>query len=463
MRQTLYYCTILLIASTVAATGAKGQMATDSAVIRHMANDILTDGMAYANLKTLCKGAPARLSGSANAAKAVELTRKMLMDAGADTVYLQPCMVPHWVRGAKEQAYLRMADGKKWTLNVCALGNSEGTAPGGVSAPVIEVGSLAELDSLGSKVLSGKIVFLNYPMKQTFVNTFAAYGDAVPNRVFGPSRAAKYGAVGFILRTLSTSMNDYPHTGTTIYDSTLPKIPAFAVSTNDAEKLSHYLKLRMVSTLYMKASCKMLPDTQSYDVIGEIRGTEHPDEIVTVGGHLDSWDLAEGAQDDGAGIVQSIEVIRALKASGVRPLRTVRAVMFMNEENGERGGDAYAETAANDGHHYIFGLESDNGGFTPRGFSIGVTPAQFRTVTSSWGPLFEPYGVYEWRIGGGGADVSPLVKVKAVVGELVPDSQRYFDFHHAANDVFENVNRRELLLGAVNMAALIYLVSKYGI
>jgi hypothetical protein len=436
---------------------------SDSALIHQMSDDILSRGMAYENLRTLCKGAPARLSGSANAAKAVEITRQLLMDAGADTVYLQPCMVPHWVRGAKEQAYLTMTNGKKMNLQVCALGNSVGTPAAGINAPVVEVKTLAELDTLGAQgTVKGKIVFLSYPMQQTFVNTFAAYGDAVLGRVFGPSKAAKYGAVGFILRTLSTSPNDYPHTGVTEYDSTLPKIAALALSTNDADKLSTYLRLREVSKLYMKASCQMLADAPSFNVIGEIRGTEHPEEIITVGGHLDSWDLAEGAQDDGAGIVQSIEVIRALKAAGVRPARTVRAVMFMNEENGGRGGEAYADAASRDGKKYILGLESDNGGFAPRGFSIGAKGAQFKKFTA-WKSLLEPYGACQWLMGGGGADVDPLSKVGAVVGEFLPDSQRYFEYHHAANDIFENVNRRELLLGAVNMAGLIYLVSKYGI
>lgn len=452
---------LIVLAFPLSGVFAQTGAVQDSLVIRRMADDILTTGKAYDNLRVLCKQAPARLSGSANAAKAVELTAAMLKEAGADTVYLQPCMVPHWVRGPKEEAYA-LVGGKKMSLNVCALGNSVGTPPAGVTGSVIEVRSMEELDKLGKKGVHGRIVFFNYPMNQTFVNTFAAYGDAVRFRVLGPSQAAKYGAVGFVLRTLSTSMNDYPHTGTTYYDSTQPKIPAFAVSTNDADKLSHALRLKMITTMYMKAGCKMLADTPSFNVIGEIRGREHPDEVITVGGHLDSWDLAEGAQDDGAGIVQSIEVIRALKATGIRPARTVRAVMFMNEENGGRGGRAYADHATKDGLQYIFGLESDNGGFTPRGFSIGAEGDRFKEFTG-WAPLFQPYGVYEWHMGGGGADVDPLVDVKAIVGEILPDSQRYFDFHHAANDVFEAVNRRELLLGAVNMTALIYLVSKYGI
>ena len=435
---------------------------SDSARIKSFADDILTEGKAYSNLRILCKGAPARLSGSANAAKAVDLVKNMLQDAGADTVYLQPCMVPHWVRGDKEVATLILTGGRHISLNVCALGNSVGTVPAGINAPVIEVRSFTELDQLGKKGVKGKIVFFNYPMKQTLVNTFEAYADAVGYRVQGPSKAARYGAVGVVIRSLSTSLNDFPHTGTTHYDTTLPRIPALALSTNDAERLSNYLKLKTAYRLFIKDNCETLPDVPSFNVIGELRGTEHPDEIVTVGGHLDSWDLAEGAQDDGAGVVQSIEVIRALKAAGIQPKRTVRAVCFMNEENGGRGGVAYATAAASDGNQYIFALESDNGGFTPRGFSLRADPDQFQRL-SAWKPLFEPYGVYMWRQGGAGADVEPLARIKSVVGELLPDSQRYFDFHHAPNDVFEAVNRRELLLGAVNMTALIYLVSTYGV
>lgn len=452
---------ILALAFPVSGAVAQQGYLQDSMIIRRMADFTLTKGGAYEDLSALCKGAPARLSGSVNAARAVEITTAMLKAAGADTVYLQPCMVPHWVRGPKEEAYYT-SGGKKVPLHVCALGGSVGTSAAGLSAPVVEVDSFDEMDRLGRKGLQGRIVFVNYPMNQALVNTFAEYSDAVRYRVMGPSRAAHYGAVGFLLRSSSSSLNDYPHTGTTRYDSTAPKIPAFALSTNDAENLSRNLKTKMVSMAFMKAACKSLPDTVSYNVIGEIRGSEHPDEIVTVGGHLDSWDLAEGAQDDGAGIVQSIQVIRTLHALGIRPARTVRAVMFMNEENGGRGGQAYAAHAASDGLHYIFGLESDNGGFTPRGFSIGAEGAVLKEFTD-WAPLFQPYGVYEWHVGGGGADVDPLVRVKAVVGEILPDSQRYFDFHHAANDLFENVNRRELLLGAINMTALVYLVSKYGI
>jgi hypothetical protein len=206
----------------------------------------------------------------------------------------------------------------------------------------------------------------------------------------------------------------------------------------------------------------MLPDAPSYNVVGEIKGKEFPQEIITVGGHLDSWDLAEGAQDDGAGVMQSVEVLRAIKAAGVQPKRTLRAVMFMNEENGGRGGEKYLELAEKNKETHLFGLESDEGGFTPRGFRLDMSEAQLSKVLQ-WKNLFYPYGVYEVAAGGSGADVGPLKKIGASLAGLNPDSQRYFDVHHAGTDVFENVSKRELNLGALNMAALIYLIDKYGL
>ena len=206
----------------------------------------------------------------------------------------------------------------------------------------------------------------------------------------------------------------------------------------------------------------MLADVPSFNVIGEIRGSEFLKEIITVGGHLDSWDLAEGAQDDGAGCVQSIEIIRSLKATGIQPKRTVRAVMFMNEENGGRGGKAYLKQAKENKERHIFALESDGGGFTPRAFGLEMNETQRKKVIL-WKPLFEDYGVYQLIAGGSGSDVEPLNELGTALAGLHPDSQRYFDLHHAATDTFESVSKRELNLGAVNMAAFVWLVSEYGL
>ena len=437
----------------------------DSLEVRRIADDILKNGKAYDNLFYLCKKIGARLSGSANAQKAVEATMRMLKDAGADTVYLQPCMVPHWVRGAKEKGIIHWGNNKK-TLNVCALGMSVGTAANGIKAEVIEVANFDELKKLGADKIKGKIVFFNYPMRPELV--YGGYGDAVRYRVAGPVEAAKLGAVGVLIRSVTHALDNNPHTGSTRYDSTVKKIPAMACSTMDAEWL-HQLLLKSTGSsgekkveLFMKMNCNQLPDVQSYNVVGEIRGTEFPNEIITVGGHLDSWDIGEGAHDDGAGVVQSIEVIRALKASGLKIKRTVRAVMFMNEENGLRGATKYAELATANKENHIFALESDAGGFGAVTLGIDGKPEQ-ETKIRSWLPLFRQYGVLDMPDGGGGADIGGLKKLGAVLCGLNPGSQRYFDHHHAPNDVFEAVNKRELEMGALAMTAIIYLVNKYGL
>jgi carboxypeptidase Q len=434
----------------------------ESAAIKKISDEVLSNGTAYENLRYLCKKIGPRLSGSAKAQKAVEATARMLKEAGADTVYLQPCMVPHWVRGEKEKGYIQLANGAKHALKLCALGNSIGTGKKGITASVIEVKSFAELDALGTAVIKGKIVFLNFPMNPTYVETFRAYGESGVARWEGPSRAAKYGALATMVRSMASNPDDYPHTGVMAYNDSFPKIPAVAISTNDAIWLSRQLKLKMTLTAYIQNTSAMLPDAPSFNVVGEIKGTEFPNEYITVGGHLDSWDLAEGANDDGSGCVQSIEVIRALKATGTKPKRTIRAVMFMNEENGGRGADKYLELAQKNNEKHVFALESDEGGFTPRGFNLEATDAQYQKLLQ-WKDLFYDYGVYYFRRGGSGADIGELNKVGAALCGLSPDSQRYFDIHHAATDVFENVSRRELHLGAVNMTALIYLVDKYGL
>jgi Zn-dependent M28 family amino/carboxypeptidase len=449
------------VASLSLFAGILNAQSTDSATIRKIVNEVLVNAAAYDNLRYICKKIGPRLSGSANAQKAVNATVTMLKAAGADTVYLQPCMVPHWVRGAKESGFVQLANGKKYPLKLCALGNSVGTGKKGIQAGVVEAGSLEELNALGVS-LKGKIVFLNFPMKPTHVETFRAYSESGISRWGAPTIAAKYGAVAAMVRSLGSNPDDHPHTGVMVYNDSFPKIPAVAISTNDAEWLSRQLKKKMQVSGFLQTNCKLLPDVLSHNVIGEIRGSEIPGEIITVGGHLDSWDLAEGAQDDGAGVVQSIEVIRAFKATGIVPKRTIRAVLFMNEENGGRGGKKYLELAKANNERHVFALESDAGGYTPRGFNFEVTDQQFETLLK-WKPLFYPYGVYRFEKGGSGADIEPLKVLGTALAALSPDSQRYFDVHHAATDVFEAVSRRELHLGAANIAALIYLADKYGL
>jgi hypothetical protein len=450
---------LFLIVTSFTAMSASFAQQEDSLMIRRIADEVLINGKAYDNLRYLCKKIGARLSGSANAQKAVEATARMLKEAGADTVFLQPCMVPHWIRGGKEIGTVQWGSNKR-SLNVCALGMSVGTAANGIKAEIIEVANFDELKVLGADKIKGKIVFFNYHMRPELVS--GGYGDAVRYRGAGPVEAAKLGAVAIMIRSVTHALDNNPHTGATRYDSTVTKIPAMACSTMDADWLHQLLLKEKKVSLFMKMGCKQLPDVQSYNVVGEMRGTVTPGEIITVGGHLDSWDLAEGAHDDGTGVMQSIEVIRALKASGIKPKRTIRAVMFMNEENGLRGGTKYAELAALNKENHIVAIESDEGGFAVETLGIDGKPEQEQKLRT-WLPLFKPYGVYDMPHGGGGADIGPLKKLGTLMCGVNPNSQRYFDHHHAPNDVFEAVNKRELEFGAINMTALIYLVDKYGL
>ncbi|MBC7850222.1 MAG: M20/M25/M40 family metallo-hydrolase [Chitinophagaceae bacterium] len=433
----------------------------DSLMIRRIADEILDNGKAYENLRVLCKTVGGRVAGSPQMLKAEAWGVKTLKEAGADKVWLQECMVPHWVRGAKEECYFTVA-GVKTNLDVLALGNSLGSSAKGVTAQVVLINDFDELEKRKDEI-KGKIVFYNYKFNKRFVKTFQAYGDASKYRGQGPSRAAKYGAVAVIVRSMTHAADNNPHTGGMNYDSNYAKIPAVAVGLKDADKLAESLGRNKALTVFLKTNSQMLPDVKGHNVIGELIGSEFPEQIITVGGHLDSWDPAEGAHDDGAGCVHSIEILRALKAIGYKPKRTLRVVLFANEENGLRGGNKYAEEAKAKGETHYFALESDAGGFTPRGFGFTMKPEQLVKV-QQWSDLFKPYGVFELTAGGGGADIGPLARTfNTPLAGLQPDSQRYFDIHHARTDIFEAVNKRELELGAVNMAALIYLVDKYGL
>ena len=436
---------------------------TDSVMIRRMADEILVNGKAYQNLHSLCKTVGGRVAGSPQMVKAENWGRDALQSAGAENIRFQACQVPHWIRGGKDEAHFTVAgDRKKHPLDVLALGNSQGSGSKGVTAPVILINNFEELEARKGDV-AGKIVFYNYPFNPRFVKTFQAYGDAARYRSTGASRAARYGAVGVLVRSMSHATDNSPHTGGMTYNDSFPKIPAAAVGLRDADQLAGIIRSGKNVTVFLRSLATMLPDTTGNNVIGEIRGTEFPDKIITVGGHLDSWDPGEGAHDDGAGCVQSIEVLRVLKAIGYQPRHTIRVVLFANEENGLRGGNKYAEEAKQSGEQHVFALESDAGGFTPRGFGFTVSAAQLQKIRE-WLPLFVPYGVSELNAGGGGADIGPLNRLLGTpLAGLQPDSQRYFDIHHARTDVFEAVNKRELELGAVNMAALIYLVDKYGL
>ena len=451
---------LTLIFSLVLSASLKAQ--SDEAILKTIYTASLTNGKSYEWLDYLSNTIGGRLSGSTNAELAVQYTKQELENLGLDKVWLQPVMVPRWVRGEKEMGYFTTND-ELHKVNLCALGGSVATPNGGLKAKIIEVKTYKDLVSLGEENIKGKIVFINRSWEQEIVNTFQAYGGCAAERYNGAAVAAKYGAVGTIVRSLSSRQDDYPHTGSMGYGE-LPvekRIPSAAISTNDAVKLSEALKKDKNLEFYLEMSCQQFEDVLSYNVIGEITGSEFPNEYMIVGGHLDSWDLGDGAHDDGAGVVQSMDVLRLLKESGVKPKRSIRVVLFMNEENGLRGGRKYAEVSKEKGEKHIFALESDAGGFTPRGFSFDCSDLMLSKI-ESWEPLFKPYLIHYFEKGGSGADIGPLKNDDIVLAGLRPDSQRYFDHHHAANDTFEYVNKRELELGAATMTALVFLIDKYG-
>lgn len=455
----------LVAAALLFVSGQAFSQADDSVMIKKISDEILLNGKAYTNLHTLCKTVGHRLSGNPGMYKGEAWGLQALKDAGAEKVYLQQCMVPHWIRGAKEEARFKTGNrSADPSFNVLALGNSVGTGKDGVLAPVIEVKNFDELNRIKDQV-KGKIIFYNYPFNKTLLR--GAYGDAVRYRGGGASAAARYGAVAVIVRSVTGAYDDNPHTGALRYNDSFPKIPAVAISTKDADKLSNYLKgVYAAKDFFLKTNCMMLPDTIGHNVIGEIKGSEFPDEIITIGGHLDSWDPAEGASDDGTGLVQSIEILRVFKSIGYKPKRTIRIVLFANEENGGRGAAKYAEEAKAKNEKHIMAMESDGGAEYPRGFGCGMTKEQYAKI-ESWKKFFTPYDADKFTFsegGGMGADIGPLQALfKTAQFGLNTTGQRYFDLHHAATDVFENVNAQELHLGASVMAAMVYLVDKYGL
>ena len=401
-----------------------------------------------------------RLSGSRGNEKAVVWGKKNLQDAGCDSAWLQPVMVPHWVRGDVERASVYYGK-RNEPLSICALGGSIATPKKGLRASVIEVSSFEEVHQLGDKA-KGKIIFFNRPFDVTKVAVGEAYGGAVNQRGNGAIEAAKVGAIAVLVRSMTNAVDDVPHTGMMRYNDSIPKIPAAAISTIGANKLSKLLKKGKNITVELFLECKTLPDVQSYNVIGELRGAEKPNEIVLLGAHLDSWDKGTGAHDDGAGVAQCIEAIKLYKQLNLKPARTIRVVLFANEENGLRGGKAYAERAQNKIEKHVAAIESDYGGMQPKGFSVNADSLTFEKV-QQYSELLAISAANQFRKGGGGADINELEKYGTICFGLNPDSQRYFDYHHSNNDTIDKVHPRELELGAISLAILSWAIAQNGI
>ena len=424
----------------------------------------LTEGMSYSWLEHLSKNIGGRLSGSLNTERAIDWVRNELINIGLDSVWLQPVMVPKWVRGSFEYAYIESSPGNIINVNICSLGGSIATPKGGIKAKVVEVKNLEELKSIGRKNINGKIVFFNRPMEPGFIDTFKAYEGAMDQRYSGAAEAAKYGAVAVIVRSMNLRLDDYPHTGEMSYGS-LPiskRIPAAAISTNDAELLSSMISLNPNLNFFLRQDCKNYPDVKSYNVIGQSKGTDFPEKIILVGAHIDSWDLGDGSHDDGAGVVQCMEVLRLLKITNYKPKNTLRLVLFVNEENGGSGAKAYSEIISKKKEKHILALESDCGAFAPKGFVFDTSEAYYERILK-WKPYFQPYNINLFKRDYIGTDFRLLNNEALVLSGLKTDSQRYFIHHHSEIDIFETINKRELEIGSATMAALIFLTDYIGL
>lgn len=475
------------------------QFKKDSIFFKNIYEEALLRGHSYARLGELCKGVGARLSGSNAAEKGVLWAIKMLNTYRFDSVYTQPVMVPRWERGDQEKVQFQSAlisnaiskkqlnqlqqkianfsfsnspnalyecenlihikeNSQKWyALSACALGGSIGSK---VEAKVICIQTKNQLDSLGKiGVLKNKIVLLNRPMDETLLNTFNAYGGCVNQRVNGAVWCAPYGAVAVLVRSVTNKCDNHPHTGVTHYEDSIKKIPIAAVSTADANLIQYLSVYDSTFKINIQLNCQIKEDRLSANVIAESKGTVFPNKIIAFGGHFDSWDQGEGAHDDGAGCMHAFEALRILKTLGYKPRHTIRTVFWMNEENGLKGGLAYAALTQTKGEVHVAALESDRGGFTPRGFGIDTS---ILPKVKCYQKLLTDYGVGTLENGGGGADIGPLKKTNPNISliSFIPDSQRYFDVHHAETDVFESVNKRELELGAAAIAAMIYILDQ---
>ena len=414
---------------------------------------------AYRALEEILSVGP-RLTGSAQADAAVRLMAGYMRGLGFEHVRTEPTTVGRWVRGPHEEGAIVGGEGRAVPVKVRAIGNSIATPPVGVTAGVVEVRSLEEMERIGDAA-RGRIVFFNGAMDPARLDAFAAYGAAAWQRSQGAVAAARAGAVGAVVRSLQIEVSDDPHTGMLSYDPAVPKIPAVTISTAAAERLRAALREDPDTRFFFKTSCAILPPVVSHNVMGEVRGAVHPEEIVVIGGHLDSWDLSPGAHDDGAGCAQAIEAVRLIRELGLQPARTIRAVLFMDEENGGTGGRDYVKAPQRAGERHVAAIESDRGGFLPLGIGVGAKGETYGRI-KAWEPLLQKAGLQWIRPGGGGVDIAPLGASGTILMSLVPDSQRYFEVHHSGIDAIDKVNARELELGAVGMAMMAYLVSEWG-
>jgi carboxypeptidase Q len=415
----------------------------------------LADRMAYKRLEYLTDRIGHRLSGSKALERAVAWAAKTMKADGHDNVHTERVMVPHWVRG-KESAEL-VAPNRR-SLSILGLGGTIGTPRRGITAEVVVVDNFKQLQALGADKVKGKTVLFNAKMPAFHPEKGSGYSKTVAYRWAGARVAAQYGAVAALVRSVTANSLRTPHTGSMGYKDGVKKIPTAAVSTEDADLMARLVASGQTVKVRLKLGARMRPDKPSANVIAELRGTDKPDEIVVIGAHLDSWDVGQGAHDDGTGCVIMMHAIGVLKKLGLRPKRTIRVVLFTNEENGGRGSKDYATRHAAAVSKHVLAIESDGGGFAPRGFNVDGTPAAIAMVKDIVS-LLEPIGATRARKGYGGADIAPLAKLGVPALGLWVDGSRYFDYHHTHADTFDKVDAKDLAKGVAAVAVFAYVVA----
>ena len=456
MKKAIIIVTLLM--STLLVRAQNSEQTTLSAIY----NSALTSTDAYENLRELCTDAPGRLVGSPASERAIQMLKAKVEQLNPDTCFLQTYTTSSWRCKTPAQATVLFGS-TKLPLNVVNLGLSVSTPGEGLQAPIIEVPSFRALDSLGTRSVKGKIVFFNNPMNNSSISTFSAYGDAVELRFSGASKASQYGAVGVLVRSLSTEPNDFPHTGVSKFEKGVKQIPNLSVSTNDADKLSNLIKQYKGLEVRMTSNTEIIGSIQTSNIIAEIRGSVHPERIILIGAHLDSWHNTPGAHDDGAGCAQIIDVFRIFKALNLQPVNTIRLVLFMDEEMYQSGSKVYSAFAGVEKKEHIACIESDAGGLLPIGFGIDCEDEILvQSIMKQTAKLVD-FGIYVTDKSHAGVDIGPLKDYGYPLIGLSTNSQRYFEYHHSANDTFDKVSRREMQLGTAAIAGLVYLIDKNGL
>lgn len=453
-RSALLAAWLFLLPAATLAAQTPADIARLKPAARRITAAALADSAPYRRLGQLVDGFGHRLSGSASLEKAIDWILAEMQRDGFTNVRGEPVLVPHWVRGAESAALISP---REVPLHMLGLGGSVGTGPEGITAEVLVVHSFAELERRKSEA-AGKIVLFNVPFPKDSA-PFAGYGVAVQYRGIGAVAAAKVGAVASLIRSVATYSMQTPHTGGMRYDTTVTKIPAAALSVEDAEMLDRMQARGERVRVKLVMNATTLPDAPSRNVVAELRGREKPDEVVVIGGHIDSWDVGQGAMDDAGGSVAAWEAVKLLKRLGLTPRRTIRVVLWTNEENGLRGGTGYRDAHRSELAQHFAAIESDNGIFAPRGFRFQGTAAGARRA-AMLAQLTRIAGAPSVAPGGGDADVGPILELGVPGFSLDVDATKYFDFHHSAADMLEAVNESDLRRCIAAMAILVYALAE---